>query len=152
MVFDVINEADLKLKLSKCSFAQAKITLLGHVVDKSGIAADPSKVEVIRNAPVPTTTTELRSFLGLASYYRRFIYKFAHIAAALHAATSGNARLKWTGEMQEAFDELRIKLTSPPVLAYPDFEKPFMVETDAISVSVGAVLDQKKGNRKIHPI
>ena len=93
-VFDVIDEAGLMLKLSKCRFAQAKIKLLGHVVDKSGIAVDPSKVEVIRNAPIPTTTTELRGFLGLAGYYRRFICRFADIAAALHAATSGNGRLK----------------------------------------------------------
>ena len=72
-VLDVINEAGLKLKLSKCSFAQAKIKLLGNVVDKSGIAVDSSKVEVIQNAPISTTTTELGSFLGLAGYYRRFI-------------------------------------------------------------------------------
>ena len=151
-VFDVIDDVGLKLKLSKCSCAQAKIKLLGHVVDKSGIAVDPGKIEVIRNAPTPTTTTERRSFLGLASYYRRFICKFADIAAVLHTATSGNGILEWTGEMQEAFDELRIKLTSPPVLAYSDLEKPFVVETDASSVSVGAVLVQKKEDRKIHPL
>ena len=151
-VFDVIDEADIKIKLSKCSIAQAKIKLLGHVVDKSGIAVDPSKLEVILNAPIPTTATELRSFPGLAGYYLRFICKFADIAAVLHAATSGNSRLKWTEEMQQAFDELRIKLTSPPVLAYPDLEKPFVVETDVSSVSVGAVLAQKKQDGKIRPI
>ena len=143
-VFDLIDKADLKLKLLKCRFARAKIKLLGHVVDKSGIIVDPNKVELIRNAPIPTTATELRSFLGLAGHYRRFICKFGDIAAVLHAATSGNGRLKWTEEMQQAFDELRIKLTSPPVLADPDFEKPFMVKTDASSVSVGAVLAQRK--------
>ena len=111
-----------------------------------------SKDEVIRNAPIPTTATELKSFLGLAGYYRRFICKFADIAAVIHAATSGNGRLKRTEEMQQAFDELRIKLTSPPVLAYPDFGKLFVVETDASSVSVGAVLAQKKEDGKIHPI
>ena len=95
-VFDVIKEAGLKLKLSKCSFAQAKMKFLGHVADKSEISVDPSKVEVFRNAPIPTTTTELRSFLGSAGYCRRFICKFADIAAVLHAATSGNGRLKWT--------------------------------------------------------
>ncbi|CDF33409.1 unnamed protein product [Chondrus crispus] len=142
-LLDVIDEAGPKLKLTKCNFAQAKIKLIGHIVDKSGIDVDLGKFEEIRNAPIPTTTTELKSFLGLASYYRRFIYKFADIAAILFAATSGNARLKWTGEIPEAFQELRIKLTSPPVLAYPDFEKPFIVETDASSVSVGAVLAQK---------
>ena len=117
----MIYEAGLKLKLAKCSFAQAKVRLLGHVVDKSGISVDPGKVEVIRNAPIPTTPTQLRGFLGLASCYRRVIYKFADIAAVLHAPTSGNARKKWNGEMQEAFDELRIKVTSLPVLAYEDF-------------------------------
>ena len=151
-IFDVIDKAGLKLMLSKCSFAQAKIKLLGQVVDKRGISVDLSKVEVIRNAPTPTTTTELRSFQGLAGYYRRFICKFADIAAVVHAATSGNGRLKWTEELQEAFGELRFKLTSPPVLAYPDFEEPFAVETDSSSVSVGAVLAHKKENGKIHPI
>ena len=111
-VFDVIEEAGLKLKLSNCIFAQAKIKWLEHVVDKSGIAVDPSKVEVIRNAPIPITTTELRSFLGLAGYYRRFICEFADIATVLHAVTSGNGRLKWTEEMKQAFDELRIKSTA----------------------------------------
>ena len=70
--------------------------LLGRFVNKSGIADDPSKVQVIRNAPVWITTTELRNLLGLASYYRRFIYKFNDTAAVLHAATYGNGRLKWT--------------------------------------------------------
>ena len=151
-VFDVINLARLKLKLSNCSLAQAKIKVLQHVFDKSVIAVDPSKVELILNAPVPTTTTEPRSILGLAGYYRRFICKFGNIAAVLHAATSGNGRLKWTEEMQEAFDELCIKLTSPPVLAYPDFEKLFVVETDASSVSVGAVLAQNMNDWKINLI
>ena len=147
----MIDETGLKLKLLKCRFAQARIKLLGHVVDKSGIAVDPSKV-VIRNAPLPTTVTEIRSFLVLAGYYCHFICKFADIADVLHAATSGSNRLKWTEEMQQACDELRIKLTSAPFLAYPDFEKPFVVETDASSVSVGAVLAQKKEDGKIHPI
>ena len=151
-VFDTINEAGPKLKLLECTLAQAKTRLLGYVVDKSGISVDQSKVGVIRNAPIPTTKTELRSFLELGSYCCRFIYKFADVAAVLHAATSGNARLKRTGEMQEAFDELRIKLTSPTILAYSDFDKPFVVETDASLVSVGAVLAQKKDDGKIHLI
>ena len=107
---------------------------------------------LVLKAPIPTATTDLRRFLGLTGYYRCFICKFADIAAVLHAATSGNGRLEWTKEMQQTFDERRIKWTSPPVLAYPDFEKTVAVETDASSVSIVAVLAQKKEDWKIHPI
>ena len=139
-VFATIAKHGLKLKVSKCSFAHSKIKLLGHVIDADGIAVDTEMIEVIKSAPIPVTTTEIRSFLGLAGYYRRFIRNFAEISACLHAATSGSKRFEWTEEMQAAFECLKEKLTTPPVLPFPNFEEPFVVETDASSVSLGAVL------------
>ena len=147
-----ISENGLKIKLSKCFFAQPKIRLLGHVVDKDGIHVDDDKVVAIKDTPTPTTKTELRSFLGLAGYYRRFIRNFAEISAALHRETSGTGKLIWTNDMAFAFESLKKKLTEPPVLAFPDFDSPFVVETDASNVSLGAVLAQKKSDGKIHPV
>ena len=147
-----ISDNGLKIKLSKFFFAQPKINLLGHVVDEKGVHVDNEKVTVIKGSPTTTTKTELRSFLGLAGYYRRFIRNFAETSAALHQATSGTGKLVWTEEMTFAFESLKKKLTEPPVLAFPDFDAPFVVETDASNVSLGAVLAQKKGDGKIHPL
>ena len=126
--------------------------MLGHIVDGDGIHDNPSTTSQVVGAPVPTTKTELRSFLGLASCYRRFMKDFAKIAAPLHAATTPKWKFQWDGEMQEAFIELKKKLCSPPVLTYPEFNKSFVVETDASEYSVGAVLSQKDENGKLHPI
>ena len=151
-VFATSAKHGLKLKVSKCSFAHSKIKLLGHVIDADGIAVDTDKIEVIKSAPIPVTTTEIRSFLGLAGYYRRFIRNFAEISACLHAAISGLNRFEWTWEMRAAFECLKEKLTTPPVPTFPNFEEPFVVETDASSVCLGAVLAQKKEDGRIHPV
>ena len=151
-VIDMIAQHGLKLKISKCSFAQSKVKLLGHVVGKGGVSVDNEKIEAISAAPVPRNTAELRNLLGLAGYYRRFIKGFAGISAALHRATSTKREFAWTDEMMSAFEVLKQRLTSPPVLAFPEFEAPFIVETDASSVAVGAVLAQKKEDGKVHPI
>ena len=151
-VFKVIAMSGLKLKISKCSFAQSQTRLLGHIISREGVPVDLEKINVIRGEREPSTTKELRSFLGLASYYRRFIPKFAEISAPLHEATSTKRDYKWTDEMQKAFERLKFKLTSPPVLAFPDFDQPFVVETDASSVAVGAVLTQRKEDKRVQPI
>lgn len=95
--------------------------------------------------------TVLRSFLGLAGYYRRFIKKFAETSAALHRGTFGTGKLVWTEEMTTAFEKLKEKLTSPPVMAFPDFDVLFNVETDVSSISWGAALARTKKDGKIHP-
>ena len=151
-VFKVIAASGLKLKVAKCSVAQSQMRLHGHIVSGDGVKVDPEKVSAIKREKEPSNAPELRSFLGLAGYYRRFIPKFAEISAPLHEATSTKRIFKWTAEMQEAFEKLKLKLTSPPVLAFPDFQRPFVVETDASSVAVGAVMAQRKEDRKVHPI
>jgi len=152
IVLDRITEYNLKIKISKCHFFQSEIELLGHLVSAEGVKVDPKKIEKIQKIPVPTTVTEVRSFLGLAGYYRRFIYNFAGIAKPLHAATSVKKKFAWNEEMDESFRGLKKAMTSPPVLAYLDFEKPFIVETDASKVGVSAVLTQKGERGEVHPV
>lgn len=103
---------------------------------------DPQKVMTIQQQLNPTDSKEPRSFLGLSSYYRLLIPRFAEIPATLHATTSVKRTFAWTPEMQKAFEELKLKLTSPLVLAFLDFEQSFVVETEALSVAVGAMLAQ----------
>ncbi len=139
-VFEILEENGLRLRIKKCSFMQHKVELLGHVVDRNGMHVDDHKVDKIKNAVSPTTKKEFRSFLGSASYYRRFIQRFAGISKPLAETNSEKVQFLWTHSMQMAFDTLKTKLTTTPVLPYPDYEKPFIVCTDAFSKAIGAVL------------
>lgn len=121
-------------------------------MDESGVRVDPDKVKAIQQTPRPRNQAELRSFLGIAGYYRRFIRSFANMSAPLHAMTSKKNGFAWTEEMETAIENLKIALTSPPVLAFPDFESSFLVETDASSVVVGAVISQKKEDGRVHSL
>ena len=114
--------------------------------------ADPKKVSAIQDVKDPSSVKEVRSFLGMAGYYRPFVLGFAEIAAPLHDATWRKKAFIWNGYRQAAFDKLKTALVTPPVLAYPDFEEPFVVETDASNVALGAVVAQKKEDGKDHPI
>ncbi len=125
---------------------------LGHIVSEDGIEADPRKLEAIHKFPEPTDLKPLRSFLGLASYYRRFIPNFSKVAAPLHSLTRKNAQFVWTPLCQQAFEQLKKLLTESPVLAFPDFEKNFLLETDASRAGLGAVLAQKQEDGTIRPI
>ena len=151
-VFEVIAKSGLKLKIEKCAFAQSQTKLLGHVVSAEGIAVDQEKISAIVETPEPRTVTEMRSFLGLAGYYRRFIPRFAEVSSVLHAVTSAKVKFSSTEETRSSFEQLEQKLTTPLLLALPDFDVLFVVETDASSVAVGAVLAQKKKDGKIHPV
>ena len=151
-VIDILSRHGLKLKISKCTFAQSKVRLLGHVVDEDGVSVDTEKIDAMSAAPASQNAMELRSFLGLTGYYRRFIKGFAGISAVLHEATSTKRDFTWTDEMRVAFDTLKERLKSPPLLAFADFDVPFVVETDASSVAIGSVLVQKKEDGKVHPI
>ncbi len=152
LVFTRLAETGLKIKVKKCEFLKSRVALLGHVVERGGVKADESKVAAIQDAPIPENVTQLRGFLGLAGYYRRFIKLFAQIAKSLNAATSKKRKFLWTPEIQIAFDTLKTRLTSPPVLTFPDFDEPFVVETDASSSAVGAVLAQRKEDGLVHPL
>ncbi len=122
-VFAILKNNGLRLKIKKCSFIQPSVELLGHVVDKNGVHFDEQKGVKVRDAILPTTRRELRSFLGLASYYRRIIPGFPRIARPLNEKTSDNIKFVWSEDMQTAFEELKVKLISAPFLAYPDYEE-----------------------------
>jgi hypothetical protein len=104
---------------------------LGHVVSREGIQTDPEKIKIIKNFPIPKDLTQLRSFLALASYYRRFVKGFSAIAEPLNRLLKKGIPYIWTNDQQEAFEYLKLCLITPPILAYPDFEKPFIIYTDA---------------------
>ncbi len=155
----------LKIKPSKCHLFKEGCNYLGHVVSAQGIATDPKKTEAIGSWKIPQSEHDLRSFLGLAGYYRRFVRNFSKIAAPLHALlTKGGCKKgsawrrpsprqkqefcnRWSPECTRAMEELKDRLTSPPILGYPDFTRPFIVETDASFDGLGAVLsqDQEEG-------
>ena len=156
--FDKLNErlrsAGLRLKPKKCLFLRDEVPYLGHVVCAEGIKLDPTKTEKVKSFPVPCDVTGVRQFIGLASYYRRFVANFACIASPLHALTKKNAKFEWTTECQTAFDKLKELLVSAPVLAYPRFGLgvEFTLETDASGVGLGAVLSQTQDDGQLHPI
>jgi len=141
-VFERLRSAKLKLKVSKCHLIQSSVSFLGHVVSDRGIGTDPAKAELIRNWPQPTSVSEVRSFLGLASYYRKFILGFACIAAPLHKLTCKDMRFKWSEECADAMSQLQEKLTSSPILAMPLDDGGFILDTDASNLSIGAILSQ----------
>ena len=141
-VFQRLRSAGLTLKPKKCKFAQLEVCYLGHVVSAGGVRTDPAKLQAIVEFPVHTNVKALRSFLGLASYYRRFIPQFSRIAGPLYALTKKNSEFTWTAVSQETFEKLRKLLANAPVLTYPDFHVPFILETDASVYGLGAVLAQ----------
>ena len=126
--------------------------LLGHIIDGDGISVDTGKVQSIRDAPRQTNKTELHSFLGLAGYYRRFIRGFADLSADLRTGTSVKTPFQWNGKIHSAFLDLKSCLTTAPVLAFPDFDSPFVVETDAFTSALGAVLAQKREDGRFHSV
>jgi hypothetical protein len=129
-------------KFSKCGFWLRKVPFLGHVLSAEGIAADPSKVQEELEWKSPKSVTQIRSFLGLAGYYRRFIPNFSKIAKPMTQLLEKDAKFKWSPQCEEAFLTLKKLLTTAPVLAQPDIEKSFDVYCDASDTGIGGVLMQ----------
>ena len=148
MVLERFAQAGLKLKSQKCQLFKKEVDFLGHVINEQGVHTNPQKIECVKNWPLPKNITELRSFLGLCSYYRRFIANFSHVAKPLTRLTEKDQKFNWTTECSEAFDRLKHMLVTAPILAHPDFTKPFILDTDASNHAIGAVLSQKVGNRE----
>ena len=166
LVFTRLELHGLKIKPSKTHLFRPSVKYLGHMVSEHGVAPDPEKIQAVADWKQPDSESKLKSFLGLASYYRRFVKGFAQIAAPLNALLSGNSKknkkkkrtvvdrdqpfsVKWTENCTHAFEKLKSCLTSPPVLGYPDFSLPFVVETDASTSGLGGVLSQKQGERTV---
>ena len=167
-VFSRLKEFNLKIKPKKSHFFQTSVTFLGHILSANGVSPNPEKVAKIKDWPTPKTPKEVHSFVGLASYYRRFIPNFAKWAGPLHALIvpasfkqkirrgemkkSDLPEFQWTPACQEGFDQLKKALTEAPVLAYPDYSKPFVLETDASLKGLGAVLSQKGDDNEIRVV
>ena len=151
-VFKRIDSAGLKLNLSKCHFFKEKVEYLGHVVSARGVEPRTEKIQAVQEFPVPKNAKELSRFIGLANYYRRFIPRFADVAAPLYDAMKAKTLFSWTETCQAAFEELKNRLTTAPVLAFPRMDLPFIVETDASDIGVGAILSQKYEDGSIHVI
>ena len=141
-VFDRLEQAGLKLKLSKCRFAVSKVKYLGHILSPEGISPNPEKVDVIKNYPTPKNVKQVRQFLGLCNYYRRFQKDYSQIAKPLQNLTKKDSEWVWSPACQRAFETLRNNLVTAPMLKYADMEKPFILTTDASSVALGYVLSQ----------
>ena len=121
------------------------VKYLGHVFSSKGMEPDPSKTSAVCDWPAPPDASNLGSFLGLASYYRRYIHRFAEIAAPLHQLTNKGVQFEWSESCQSAFNQLKKKLTEAPVLAYPQFgpsTEQFILQTDASATGIGAILEQ----------
>ena len=151
-VFKRLRAAGLRLKLIKCTFAGSSVVYLGFVVSRDGISPDPLKVEAVRNFPQPGDVKTLQSFLGLASYYRRFISGFSVLANPLFTLTKKDVDYVWSPACQEAFQSLKKQLTEAPVLAFPNFNQGFLLDTDASGLGLGAVLAQKQEDGSVRPV
>ena len=143
LVIERLKKAGLCLKPKRCAFARQEVTYLGHVISEAGISVDSTKIEKIQSYPIPMGLKPLRQFLGIASYYRRFTPQFSIIAEPLYAFTHKNTPFVWT---QAAFEKLKELLITPPILAFPNVELPFILETDASGVGLGAVVSQQQGS------
>ena len=168
LVFSRLKELNLKIKPKKSYFFQTSVTFLGHILSAKGVSPNPEKVAKVKDWPTPKIPKEVHSFVGLASYYRRFIPNFAKWEGPLHALIvlasfkqkirkgemkkSDLLEFQWTPVCQEGFDQLKKALTEAPVLAYLDYSKPFIPETDVSLKGFGAVLSHKGDDNKVRII
>src|SRR5438874_2408890 len=172
-VFGKLRDAKLMSKESKCEFRAPEIKFLGHIIGKDGRKVDPDKVEKVKNYPRPENISQLREFLGLASYYRKFVKDFSKKVKPMTKLLEGTKRgtkkskwekekqkgikdieflEKWDKEQEESYELMKKVLTETPVLIHPNFEKDFILSTDASGYALGAVLEQKGDDKKIHPV
>ena len=143
LVLERLRRAGLKLKPSKCSLFQDKVVHLGNVITRDGIPTDPEKVNAVSKWPVPTLGHDVQHFLGLVGYYRNYIQNFATIAKPFYQLTERGREFDWSKECSISFQELRSRLVAAPILAFPDFCKTFLLDTDACETGIGAVLLQE---------
>ena len=141
-VFSRMRKYNMKLQPDKCEFLRKEVSYLGHVIGQTGVRPDEKRITAVKEYPEPRTTKELKGFLGLAGYYRRFIPNFSKIAKPLTELLKKDTPYVWNDKTNEAFISLKTLLTTEPLLQYPDFSRPFILTTDASNDAIGAVLSQ----------
>ena len=146
-VFERLRHANLKLGAEKCTFAVKEVSYLRHRVKAEGLLTDSVLLAAIWEIPPPKTATEVRSFLGLAGYYRRYVKNFAAVAGPLHALTRKDAVFHWSADCKTVFDRLKTLLTTSPITAFPDFSQAFRLYTDASTAGLGAILAQVRAGK-----
>ncbi|GFT17119.1 retrovirus-related Pol polyprotein from transposon 17.6 [Trichonephila clavipes] len=142
-VLQKLKEANLKLSPSKCHLFRREVTYLGHIILAEGVRTDPDKISAVKDWNCPTDVHQLRSFLGLCTYYRKFVKSFSTIARPLHKLTEAKQKFIWMVDCNNTFNKLKDALTSAPILAYPEIGKQFILDTDASHESIGTVLSQE---------
>ena len=151
-VIDCLREVNLKLNPLKCKFVRKEVDYLGHVITARGLKPNPRLTDTVQKFPRPSNLHEIRRFLGMTPYYRRLIKNFAKVACPLRQLTAKGVPFQWTTEHETAFQELKTRLISPPVLAYPCCTRDFTLKTDASIQGLGAVLSQAQEDGRLHPV
>ena len=153
-VLEQLRKAGLTAKAKKCEFGASECVYLGHIVGSGSVKPEMDKTDAIRQFPTPQTKKDVRSFLGITGYYRRFVANYSDIAAPLTDLTKKNApnKVSWMPSCEQAFNTLKERLCSEPILKSPDFECPFILQTDASEYGVGAVLSQQTEDGQEHPV
>ena len=151
IVLEALKMANLQVNKDKSKFCIPEVKYLGYVVDSNGVHTDPDKIRPIVEYPAPTNLRQLRRFLGMMGWYARFIPRFADYCAPLNELTRKGVKWHWGSEQQEAFQKLKLAITEAPVLARPDFSRPFCLQTDASDIAIAAVLTQDFDGEE-HPI
>jgi hypothetical protein len=141
-VFEILQDHQFFVKPSKCIFGAREVDYLGHIVSHEGIQVDNRKIEAMQSWPTPKTITELRGFLSLTGYYRKFVRNYGLIATPLTNLLK-NGNFGWTPKAEAAFEELKRAMVTTPVLALPDFSNIFIVEIDASDYGIGVILSQQ---------
>ena len=147
-IFTRLRIHNLKLRPNKCNFAKERVKFLGHVVSKDGLSPDPDNVEKVQNHPIPKTVKQVRAFLGLSGYYRKFIQNYSRIATPMLKLLQKNVRFSWGDDQQRAFETLKKALISPPILQFPNFNKTFILQCDASDFGLGCVLSQETDGKE----
>ena len=151
-VFRRFREANLRLHPKKCVFAVRKIKYLGYFMSHDGIEMDQSKVKAMQNFPTPTSVKTLKSFLGLCSFYRRFIRGYSDIVSPMHVLLKKDTKFVWTDKCETAFNKLKHAMSTAPILRFPDFNKPFTLVTDASYQALSYILCQEDDGKTLHPV
>ena len=143
IILGTLREHQLYAKFSKCEFWLKEVGFLGHILSAGGVSVDPEKIKTIKEWRAPTTQTEVRAFLGLAGYYRKFVEGFSSIARPMTQLLKKDQKFEWTDKCEECFQKLKERLISALILIMPDITKPFDVYCDASKIGLGCVLMQE---------